>query len=148
LNELFNRPVPWSKVDFGRYNFSINGKDYTVSIEIGRWKDEMVASIRFDMRLLSRMKKLVADKSGIDILGTGDSVAVFSTIVDIVRNFHTTSGANVTQYEFSALEPSRKKLYDALSIMMLKTLPRNEWFLHKKDMSDMSRVYTFQKVKK
>ena len=47
-----------------------------------------------------------------NITGTGQEYAVFSTVIDIMKDYQ--SSANVDWWAFTAKEPSRKKLYDRM----------------------------------
>jgi hypothetical protein len=69
-------------------------------------------------------------------------------VANIVKDFHNTRGQNVDVYTFSALEPSRKKLYDVLAKKMLFTLPHGQWFLDTDDSINDGKSYVFRKIEK
>jgi hypothetical protein len=148
LTELFNQPAKWHQRAFGRYEFEIKEKKYYVSIRADWWDERLQADIGFGMVADSMRTKGIHDKSGMDILGTGDSVPVFSTVVDIIKNYHHYHGDKVEVYVFSALQPSRQKLYDALAKKMLIALPHGQWVLNTDQHYDGGKEYIFKKIKK
>lgn len=147
LNELFDQPTKWHQRAFGRYEFDVKGKKYYVKIRADWWDERLQADIGFGMVADSLRIKGIHDKSGMDILGTGDSVPVFSTVVDIIKNYHHYHGDKVEVYVFSALQPSRQKLYDALAKKMLMALPHGQWVLNTDQHYDGGKEYIFKKIK-
>jgi hypothetical protein len=147
LNELFDQPIRWHQRAVGRYEFDVNEKQYYVVIRANWWDDRLNADITFGMKGDTLREKGIK-KGGMDVLGTGDSIAVFSTVVDIIKNYHNYHGDKVEVYTFSALHASRQKLYDALSKKMLMALPHGQWVLNKNPHDNGGKVYTFKKILK
>lgn len=87
--------------------FTINRKEYTVRGDAhdGLW------DIRFEQGY---------DDNNMDILGTGDSLEVFATVVEILDKF--LAKANYPSFHFFAVhkEASRVRLYDRLTKRILQ----------------------------
>jgi hypothetical protein len=147
LTELFDQPIRWHQRAVGRYEFDVNEKQYYVVIRSNWWDDRLNADITFGMKGDTLREKGIK-KGGMDVLGTGDSIAVFSTVVDIIKNYHNYHGDKVEVYTFSALHASRQKLYDALSKKMLMALPHGQWVLNKDPHDNGGKIYTFKKIQK
>ena len=115
ITELFNKPLEfngptgdpsWSTI----YNFTVKAEKI---YEVKFWSnDDGTYEIIFGLKQRGR------NVSREDITGTGDAVAVFSTIAAIIENF-------VKKFKpeglyFSAKEQSRVKLYRSLAKLITK----------------------------
>lgn len=119
--ELFTKPVPFDReVHYDKivYIFTITGKDgvdkqYQAQI----WKDDDLRwgekswEVIFELVWLGQEKIFSFGREA--ITGSGDAIAVFSTMGSILKDFVKTQKVDVIR--FSAKEPSRIKLYKTLS---------------------------------
>lgn len=122
LIELFNQPVEirWEEVgvDYGSADFTINGKDYTISFTFYDSDNELPNRYSIEFGLLPDRKK---DQSGLPkwhITNSGDQFQVFSAVIRACKEWLIDNP--VPCIVMSAAEPSRKKLYLAL---LRKLLP-------------------------
>ena len=112
LTELFDRPVPWKwtyqAADQYEASFSLNNVDYAVHIiETGRQYWEVTFR-----------DKDRADPYGITGKQKQQSMLIFSTVIDILKQFKQ-ANPGVT-FTFSAEEPNRQKLYNRIVSSMKK----------------------------
>ncbi len=110
LQELFNTSVEifWKKNSRNLWiaTFSINDKSYEFSAVNDETDDDW--NVEFYLENSHTIKN--------DVTGTGDELVVFSTVLKILDKF--IKDKDYPNIEFSAKEPSRKKLYDR----MIRTL--------------------------
>lgn len=116
INELFtNRSVPWkweqNKPSLAVAHFVVKGQAYEFfAAAEDYYSEEWIVSFRAE------------DKgyAGYNITGTGNSVIVMATVVDILREFLKSRSA-ISTLEFSADEPSRQSLYTKMVKRLLPT---------------------------
>jgi hypothetical protein len=113
IDEIFDKPSHfdvsyYSDFEFAA-NFEINGKQYRFKADRDSKRDP------FDIRFAQGW----GGKSE-EILGTGDSIEVFSTVVAIINHLVTAKG-DWPSFTFLAVnqEPSRVKLYKRIAKAML-----------------------------
>lgn len=140
ISELFNKPVRYKKTmddPYGmvRYSFWVDEGSENEShyiIEFSYWSegnydiDEPFWEVSFG--------NMSHGDDGYGITNTGNEIKVFSTIVNIMKEF--TKKNNPPGYYFSAKEQSRKKLYDAMIRKLAKGFKvkkmGNKYYLKKK----------------
>jgi hypothetical protein len=121
LNEWLDAPYPYKKLPRTsrikiEYEFTTkDGNLYDVAVAMHR---EDIAVVNFNM-----IKKNTG--SGTEKLtGTGDSIKVMSTVINIVKDAITDwNYPKYIMFEASTSEPSRVKLYAAMGRMAAKALP-------------------------
>lgn len=130
IYELFQSGQRWRQTYSDSHEFiaefKIKDKDYIFHAyqnEPGLWAIEF---------LLDEPRSGEKRNNKFGILNTGDSVKVFSTVVDIMREFMFKYSYHIKQLIFSADEPSRKKLYKS---MIKRLLPK--WRLEQEGHYDM-----------
>jgi len=134
LTELFTRPVQYEftkdKPDSVRASFVIEDLVYRVYMDL----DPDAAAV-FELggptETFSDMWDITFSVSSLDshggygeedtITDTGNAIAVFSTVIDIVQE--TVAHHNIQNLYFTAHEPSRIKLYNR----MAKQFTKNGW---------------------
>lgn len=116
LNELFNKIHPFQKV--GSYPSEVNyrftadsGQIYDVNFtdpgENKLWQVEFYIKGN-DGNIINPTTPLLYS---LDVTGTGDQFKIFSTVVQIAKDFFKEYYKNVKAISFTAKEPSRRKLY-------------------------------------
>ena len=126
LNEVLNNPYKWefddknSGHDGVLYKFTTDpGLQYTVYMF---YRNRRGWELTFNMDF-----NYIRDKLGrsvdaaFKISGTGDQFRVFATVQDIVKDFITKKKPNAI--EFSASEPSRRRLYSTFIANFEKSQP-------------------------
>lgn len=106
LNELFTTGIgPWQWVTRSKLranaSFTVMGKRYIFGATTSNYDNESWEII------------FIASGQGTDsvgITGVGNAASVMATVVDILRDFVTTT-PDVSELTFSAEEPSRRRLY-------------------------------------
>jgi hypothetical protein len=114
LNELFNKPLEWQKIeeldDFVSYAFHIDDEvQYTVEFSES---DDRVWELAFAVHNENGKFSMGMVNTG------GKEIQIFSTIKDIVSNFLQNHASNIDKMEFSSDSPSRTKLYRRLAKMI------------------------------
>lgn len=111
LSESLTSPIPyeWERVTpkNATASFNVDDKKYIVSFSLSE-----NVSTRLRGNIISDVDFVMKDDNGsyyTDITGTGNSFKIFSTVIQIIKEF--ISKNNVDILTFSAEEPSRKKLY-------------------------------------
>ncbi len=119
VNELFRSPTDWEWFNTGPYravaDFEVGDVPYIFSAELLNPKAKAWH--------ISFKAKGDEYSNEYGVLGTGNASLVFSTVLDIMRDFLKTYKGNVSTLKFSADEPSRIKLY---SRMIDRLLPNSE----------------------
>jgi len=121
LSELFNSPgqIDWELKSPNDWvgSFDINGKNYVIKMmkfDIGFGKKEnMPWEIKFEL--------MQNGKGTQEITGTGDSLPVFSTVLDGIQQW--LSEVKPKNFMLTAREPNRISLYRRL----IRMLPPQEW---------------------
>lgn len=109
LSEILSQPLNYSWDDRNKEGrFTIAGKEYIISFIREYPLPKNIWTVEFVMTQ-DRSNRV---KSTIDITGTGDAYAVFSTIHAIIKDFIEME--NPSYLIFYAMEPSRQKLYDRI----------------------------------
>lgn len=106
INELFDSPVKWKSVGGNRYEFNIEDSDPNV---VG----DTVYTVAFTGKNKVIVEFYIAahpDSHG--LLKTGNSIKVFSTVVDIIKQHVKNNKVKVLT--FDAKGHSRQKLYSAM----------------------------------
>ena len=122
IQELFNNPVKFERQSGGspnskEYQFDVGEKHYEVKFyeaEVKKYPDSY--EIIFILTRVGGDRVIGWDTEA--ITGTGDQVAVFSTVANILKDFVQSYKPNIIY--FSAKEQSRIKLYTTLSKRLSK----------------------------
>ena len=119
INELFRSPSDWEWFNTGPYravaDFEVGDVPYIFSAELLNPKAKAWH--------ISFKAKGDEFSNEYGVLGTGNASHVFSTVLDIMRDFLKVYKGNVNTLKFSADEPSRVKLY---SRMIDRLLPNSD----------------------
>jgi len=120
LNELFNAPLPWKETlrngEEYRAEFAAGDKEYeftAVRSELFRGYKDPIWVVEFRNNSSKDLSQAYS------VTGDGSSVAVMSTVIDIMDSFIRRYQVRVIN--FSAYEPSRKKLYSRLIKTLIAT---------------------------
>lgn len=108
LTELFDQAAP-HEMNGTSGKFEINGKSYT--IDIVSPDEPGVYEVSFH---LTRDKPTDGKHEVYGITKTGDEIAVFSTVINIIKEFVAKTQIKELIFAASAKEPSRVRLYDRL----------------------------------
>jgi len=115
LMEVFDKPVKWTKGpgSIGEYNasFKIGKIEYDFVVQ-NRGQNDIDGEDVLEMEFYS----VDGTKSSSDITNSGNAIAVFATIKDIVKSFVSEVKPNIIM--FTAKEESRVRLYDRMSKMI------------------------------
>lgn len=114
LFELFDRPLP--------YEFTSSGSDYEATFDVDGREYQVEISM---MGEYSMIIEFFDDEGEQSITGGGDSIAVFSTVVAIVKEAVQKLKPRTITFSASGEEPSRVKLYKRLSQTIGKDLGYN-----------------------
>lgn len=110
LLELFDRAANFTTNSNNYSEFSINGKDY--SVEFGQ-RDDGIYDVAFGLLGKPGYEGYRGVKYGMQ--GTGDEIAVFSTVLAIIKRFvERASDLQTLSFSADVDEPSRVGLYDRL----------------------------------
>jgi hypothetical protein len=108
INELLDAPVEWEWDNTGPSralaHFQVGKYPY-------RWSATLDDTELKSWIILFRVDGTQVKSHEYAILGTGNAATVFSTVIDILRDFLNQYKGMVDRLVFSADEPSRKKLY-------------------------------------
>lgn len=116
LNEVFDKTYPFKKV--GSYPFEVNyrftsenGQIYDV--DFANINDHKLWEVEFyikgkDDNILDPRNPLLYSQ---DITGTGNEFKIFSTVIQIAKDFFKDYNEKVNAISFTAKESSRRKLY-------------------------------------
>ena len=108
LTELFDQAVP-HEMNGTSGKFEINGKSYT--IDIVSPDEPGVYEVSFH---LERQQPVDGKKEEYGVTNSGDEIAVFSTVVKIIKDFVAKTQVKELVFAAKAKEPSRIKLYDRM----------------------------------
>ena len=129
LKEMFDNILPWEWDDAqtsGTHmeaSFVVGDLLYGIEFQvdsIGAWDIQFGSSERGGQ---------AAPKN--NITGTGQSMAVFATVVDIVKNFIDEVDPDEMSFTAKKSEPSRVALYNR----MLKMFPKDKWYTEVTEMT-------------
>lgn len=148
IKEIFNKPVKFERQSSGTYNsteyqFEIDEKLYEV-----KFYDPDVAEFPDSHEVIFVLTRVGGDRvRGFDtekITGTGDSIAVFSTVANILKDFIQNYKPDILY--FAAKEQSRIKLYKKLSKKLssmsylknnyMTTYKNKKWFISSQEELD------------
>lgn len=136
LYELFDKKSNYTTDSNGNSQFTVNDKDY--SVEFNHIKDG-IYDVAFG--LLSAPGYGGYRGTKYSMQGTGDELAVFSTVMEIVKQFVTnTSNLNTLTFSANSDEHSRIGLYDRL----LKRFAA-QYYTNKQLSDDGTAYYYIQK---
>ena len=114
LNEMFDRPYSWSKLssraDGAIYGFSTDG-GVVYEVEFGQYTEgprKGSVDVAFGARL-PRQTRFSYDKTD-----TGDSIRVFSTVLEIMREYLRSRWVKELTFSASEFDPKRQSLYKRL----------------------------------
>lgn len=122
INELFTRPIKWVWAELTSNsavaNFKINDLTYYVYFDFYDFSDfdhSEYDSLYWDVAFYATDKNgdvlgNADDQYG--LLGTGNSIPVMTTVIDIITKF--VQQKSISVLHFSAKEESRKKLYERI----------------------------------
>ena len=121
LTELFSGPSTWKWTeDSQRYAqavFAVDDLRFEVSIQLAPQHRTAAQVPSVDPTRVWIVEFGLINGPGnhyaFDITGTGKAVVVFATVVALLKEFAKARG--VAAYQFSAGEPSRRRLYDRLA---------------------------------
>lgn len=126
LREMFDKVLPWEWIqhdqgeDVARFDLS-DKTGYTVTFEKQHGRvgmDNWSASFeRYEIGANNRLS------NSAKITGTGQSMSVFGTVVDIVKDFMKSKDPNQLMFTADKQEPSRVALYRR----MVKMFPSNKY---------------------
>ena len=109
ITELFNRPARWKIEvnDSGLLTYVSNniGKGKTLSVDFVSYKNDGTWDVQFDV------------DGSTDVTGLGDEIVVFSTVLDIMKDFVNRIDANKIKFDGAKGKEdgeSRVKLYNRL----------------------------------
>lgn len=102
LNELFDNPIPWKWVSKNEHNWE-------AGFDIGNMKYALTCAFAFQFVVIRFETRATGDTG---ITGTGNEIAVFATVIDIVKEIIDVP--TVKTIVFTAKEKSRQKLYNRL----------------------------------
>lgn len=136
--EVFNKVLPWEWDDSETSDhhmtayFQVDDADYNVEFE-----SSMENQWGFDFGRSVGKNAPVST-----ITGTGKQYAVFSTVVDIVKDFIRQIDPDQLVFSAARDEPSRVKLYDR----MVKMFPKDRYDINVSDVQDSSHYYITKKT--
>lgn len=139
LFELFDKKADWEWVYMNDVNAEavVTIGDHTYEIVIQEDDaDDFIVGLKMDRKPIPKWLQMISDdiensqmynivflqqKTGpngkpvisYDLTGTGNVYAVFSTVLDIMREYER--NFNVDWWTFNAKEPSRRRMYDRLA---------------------------------
>lgn len=121
LTELFQPGKNWqwteSGYDYAEAEFDVGDIPYIIRFAAGSSDPGSTWEVEFEVN--TRKTKAVDSSKRHRITGTGNSAQVFSTVVDILRNFLSEYDTLVGSLEFSADEPNRRRLYSSMISRLL-----------------------------
>lgn len=161
ITELFRPTGNWQWTEQGSYYaeavFEIGGIPYIIRFA-GESTDPW-ATWEVEFEVNTRQTQAVSIDKRHRVTGTGNSAEVFSTVTDIIRSFLRDYGNMVGALEFTANEPSRKKLYTAMvnrllpnwhvSVMGTNFVVKKPELLNRKNISELfepGRVWNWKKT--
>lgn len=112
LNELFDSAVPFQLTTDGTGYFRIDGRTYEVSFD-PLINERGAVEVSFSMRqgvTASGMPGYVHSATG-----TGDELQVFSTVINVIREYMRRSPTRKIVFAAKTSEPSRVRLYDRMA---------------------------------
>jgi len=123
LNELFDNATDYSKVSPYVYAFTVDKINYTVDFREEILPKEAREKLNRTANGIEIAFSIQTnDEHGKDfkfgITNTGNSITVFATVVTIIEEFIQTEKPEF--FFFAAEEPSRRKLYDRLSKVLIR----------------------------
>lgn len=124
LNELFNTAVPYKFVDNKTAVFELNGKTFAVWFQ---------PSMNYDDALDVSFGLQNGTYTGTDTpkyvhhsTGTGNEMAVFGAVTNIVREFMGMTNMSKLVFSAALSEPTRVKLYDRMISRIAPNWPLKE----------------------
>lgn len=130
LSEMFDRVLQWEWDDE-------NDDSYIVA---SFYVDEdVVYNVAFEKDMtgswiisFGRSERGGRDAPKNNITGTGQELAIFGTVIDIVRNFIADNDPDEMSFDAKKSEPSRVALYNR----MLKMFPEDQWYTEVTELSN------------
>lgn len=118
VTEVLNKPVAWRWTNKDQYNWSASFRVGDASYEV--WIDNNSSD---DWELIFRLSHLIGnpDVSAYGITKTGGELAVFSTVIDVLKAF--IRERSPVRIWFTAKEDSRKRLYKAFLALVSRNIP-------------------------
>lgn len=110
-NEALDSSYPYEFKNNGYYFTTDEGTDYKVTVK-GINKVEV-----------SFMARGENDQPKDNITGTGDSLKVFGTVINIVKDYVSQNQPNIIMFTADNSEPSRVRLYNTLASQASRALP-------------------------
>jgi hypothetical protein len=114
LHELYSSGDTLKNWDWNTFNdklatsiFLVDEQVYKLQLKLVR-KDSGIWNIEF-------MNMSTPGENGFSILGTGNAPLVLSNAVEIIRDFLNKKGNNVKRFTYTAIEPSRQRLYRSIA---------------------------------
>lgn len=126
LHEVFKTVAPFSwtenNPDLHQAQFIIGNNFYEVNFH--RYVGEKISIIQPNIAWVVEFKLLNTPTSDTDkfgVTGTGNTGAVFGTVIEIIKQF--IQRINPKAIKFEAKEPSRRKLYKSMIAKLQTTIP-------------------------
>lgn len=142
LFELFGKPVQWQESASGLYKFTLpepDGRTFVVHFELREEEADNVWELSFRDANDPRGNAQSFEKTN-----KGNELAIFSTVLDIVRDFIAKSPEEVVM--FSAEEPNRQTLYYRMISRYVKPpmafeIDGQDFYIGHQDVIDNLEIY-------
>ena len=122
VNELFGKldtTKTWEWEYFDDNNVGANLTVGEISYKFSAFQDADEAPGNWEVEFITTSDKVPAGRSQFGITGTGRSSEVFSTVVDILRDFVNKKKRKIRSITFAAKEGSRQDLYARMAKRLL-----------------------------
>ena len=121
ITELFDKPLKWNEFNTAgkqrKAEFRIGDIGYIITVQPWEDKDGKTLWVEFSIGDKGGVQKS-NQSSKFKITGTGNAGQIIATVIDYVK--HIMKKEKPTKLAFTASEPSRKKLYKAISLRFKK----------------------------